>query len=175
MTLYRTFWFIVLMLSMVLLFQYCSKHHEDIPGPTGPSGQDGIDGATGPTGSTGPTGATGPQGSLTRTGLHIIEFGDPSDGSAPNTGIVIINDVSIWDTVTSVPTHFTVYIPGTKHPDDLVEIFGTGSKTKISYRFEADENFSVLQILEFYPAIGVKQVGSLVRIDSDGISRGVEF
>ena len=103
-------------------------------GPTGPQGIPGSDGVPGPEG---PTGPEGPPGSQTRVGFHVITFGDNSDTSAPNSGGVIQNDIVIWDTVTTVPSgEFVVRIPGTDHPDDVIEIFGNGSKTRIRYNFE---------------------------------------
>lgn len=138
--LYRLSWIcsIFLMCLIVLVSWHCSKR---VPGPIGPMGEDGVDGSTGPggpTGATGPTGPTGPQGSQTRVGVHIIDFGDPNDTSAPNSGGVLINDVILWDTVTSVPASFTIRIQGTAHPDDVIEIFGNGSKTRVRHHFEAE-------------------------------------
>jgi len=113
---------------MILTLSYsCEKIHNDIPGPTGP---------TGITGSIGPTGPTGATGSGIRTGFHVIEFGDPTDTSAPNTGTVILNGVILWDTTTTVPTSFTVFIDGEQHPDDVIKVSGNGSKTSIGYYFQ---------------------------------------
>ena len=114
---------------MVVALIYCSKHI-DIPGLTGPKGE------TGETGEDGQDGQDGQDGSGIRKGFHVIGFGDPNDTSAPNSGTVILNNVVLWDTVTTKPTSFIVYIAGTKHIDDLVQVSGTGSKTSISYHFE---------------------------------------
>lgn len=130
MSLYRVFLTMLLMLITAFGFQYCNK-----AGQTGPQGATGPEGPTGPTG---PEGPQGPPGDQTRVGFHVITFGDPNDTSAPNSGGVLINDIILWDTVTSVPTHFTIRIPGTDHPDDIAEIFGDGSKTLIRHRFEPD-------------------------------------
>ena len=111
---------------MVVALIYCSKH-TDIPGLTGPKGE---------TGETGEDGQDGKDGSGIRKGFHVIGFGDPNDTSAPNSGTVILNNEVLWDTVTTKPTSFIVYIAGTKHIDDLVQVSGTGSRTRISYHFE---------------------------------------
>jgi len=121
----------------VWTFPSCTK--EGAPGDTGPMGPDGLLGPTGPTGATGATGATGPQGSQTRVGFHVITFGDPNDTSAPNSGGVTQNGVTIWDTVTAVPSFFTVRVSGIDHPDDEIGVFGTGSKTRVLHHFEADQ------------------------------------
>ncbi len=124
------------MTLLLLLIWNCGKSHEDI---VGPPGEDGVDGATGPTGPTGATGPTGPQGSQTRVGMHIITFGDPADTSAPNSGGLLVNDVVVWDTITTVPGVFTVRIPGTSHPDDITEVFlGGGSRGRLRHHFEAE-------------------------------------
>jgi len=120
----------VFLVVMVLGTLACKKGHVDIPGPTGPVGATGLTGATGPTG---PTGATG---SGIRKGFHVIEFGDSTDTSAPNTGTVILNGIILWDTTTTVPTFFTVFIAGEQHPDDVVNVSGNGSKTSIGYYFQ---------------------------------------
>lgn len=134
---YRIIWILSLTL-IVLSFSSAWRCSKRVPGPVGPPGEDGVGGPTGPTGATGLTGATGPQGSQTRVGVHIIDFGDPNDTSAPNSGGVLIKDVILWDTVTSVPASFTIRIRGTAHPDDVIEIFGSGSKTRVRHHFEAE-------------------------------------
>lgn len=135
MNLKRTCWVSALVYSVLVLtlFWQCTK-----AGPQGDTGLTGPDGSTGPIGPTGPTGATGPQGAQTRTGFHVITFGDPNDTSAPNTGGILQNDIVIWDTSTVVPSFFTVRIAGTDHPDDKIKVFGTGSKTSVGHHFEAE-------------------------------------
>ena len=124
-----------LALMVVSVIISCSKH-TDIPGLTGPKGATGETGEDGKDGQDGQDGKDGEDGSGIRKGFHVIGFGDPNDTSAPNTGTVILNNEVLWDTVTTKPTSFIVYIPGTKHPDDLIQVSGTGSKTSISYHFE---------------------------------------
>jgi len=142
MSLQRVFFAMFWMLMAAIVFQYCAETGQDgMDGLTGPRG---VTGTTGEMGATGATGATGAQGSQTRTGFHVITFGDPSDISAPNSGGVLLNDIVLWDTVTSVPSHFTIRIPGTDHPDDVIEIFGTGSKTRIRHHFEGDTLFQTI-------------------------------
>ena len=130
-------WTAIFIMVMALISNCSKAGRPGEMGPIGPDGLDGLDGATGPTGPTGATGPTGPEGSQTRVGVHVITFGDPNDTSAPNSGGVLLNDIILWDTVTSVPSHFTIRIPGTDHPDDIIEIFGNGSKTRVRHHFEA--------------------------------------
>ena len=120
---------------MVVALIYCSKH-TDVPGLTGPKGATGETGEDGKDGKDGQDGKDGKDGSGIRKGFHVIGFGVPNDTSAPNSGTVILNNEVLWDTVTTKPTSFIVYIAGTKHPDDLVQVSGTGSRTRISYHFE---------------------------------------
>lgn len=116
---------------IILFTWHCDKSHHDhhplIPGPAG---------ATGPRGPTGSTGQTGEAGSGIKTGFHVIEFGDPTDTSSPNTGLVTLNGSVLWDTTTTVPTFFTVFIAGAQHPDDVIKVSGNGSKTSIGYYFQ---------------------------------------
>lgn len=126
----KRFFNVFLVVMLLGTMSSCEKAHNDIPGPTGPVG------ATGQTGVTGPTGPTGATGSGIRKGFHVIEFGDPTDTSVPNTGTVTLNGIVIWDTTTTVPTFFTVFIKGEQHPDDVIKVSGNGSKTSIGYYFQ---------------------------------------
>ncbi len=137
--LYRTLWVLSVSL-MVLVLSITWNCTKRVPGPTGPQGKDGP---------TGPTGPTGPQGSQTRVGVHVITFGDPSDTSAPNSGGLLVNDVVVWDTITTVPGVFTVRVPGTSHPDDITEVFlGGGSRGRLRHHFEADAEGGLIEITE---------------------------
>lgn len=131
--------FVCLLVGIFLMSSFsCSKNPGDpIVGPQGPTG------ATGATGAIGPTGATGPEGSSTRTGFHVITFGDPNDTSAPNSGGLLVNDAVVWDTVTTVPGFFTVRVPGIAHPDDITEVFlSSGSRGRLRHHFEAENQYN---------------------------------
>lgn len=132
MNTHRATWIVsnILIVLILLVTWNCGQSHKDIPGPMGPAG------ATGPQGPTGATGLTGETGSGIRTGFHVIEFGDPSDRSAPNTGLVTLNGIVLWDTTTTVPGSFTIFIAGEKSLDDVIKISGSGSKTNIGYYFQ---------------------------------------